>query len=65
MYYKERLLVEFKQLVGRIELLNNALNSDNRDKIDRDQLDLMDKQLNCMCQYEDILFNRILNIMEK
>ena len=62
--YKERLLVEFRQLTERISLINNAIDSDNRDKIDRDQLELMEKQMQCMCQYEDILMQRILNMMK-
>lgn len=62
--YQERLLIEFRQLIGRIELLNNAINSDNRDKIDKEQLELMERQMQCMCQYEDILMNRILLMMK-
>lgn len=65
MKYKERLLIELRQLTERIALLNNAINSDNRDKIDKEQLELMENQLNVMIQYEDILMNRILIIMDK
>ena len=62
--YKERLLVEFRQLTERIALLNNVINSSQPTSIDKEQLELMHKQHECMCQYEEILFNRILMMMK-
>lgn len=64
MNYKERLLVEFRQLTERITLLNSFINSSQPANIDKKQLELMHKQHECMCQYEDILFNRILMMMK-
>ena len=45
--------------------LMNTISNDLNSNIDKEQLELMDKQLQVMIQYEDILFNRILKIMEK
>ena len=64
MDYKERLLIEFRQLTERITLLNSFINSSQPTNIDKEQLELMHKQHECMCQYEEILFNRILMMMK-
>ena len=64
MNYKERLLVEFRQLTERITLLHNIINSNQTSNIEKEQMELMHKQHECMCQYEDILFNRILMMMK-
>lgn len=64
MDYKERLLIEFRQLTERITLLNSFISSSQPTNIDKEQLELMHKQHECMCQYEEILFNRIFMMMK-
>ena len=64
MIYKERLLIEFKQLVERMSLLSHFLRDTENKNIDKEQLELLERQYSIMCQYQDILINRILKIME-
>lgn len=55
MNYKQRMLYELLELNRKIVLLENFEDKD----------DLMNKQLNCMVDYENILVERIFKEMEK
>ena len=55
--YKIRLLIEYKNLVTKIEKLNYFI--ENKAKKEGKYYELLCKQLRIMCEYEDILFARI------
>lgn len=62
--YQTRLLVEYKQLVERIVILDKTVNSEHCTNIESEQMDLLRKQLEVMLQYEEILFMRIVKLMK-
>ena len=64
MDYKERLVLEYKGLVEKRELLERALNSDEPKAMDEETLKLLREQLEAMLRYEEILFIRITSMMK-
>lgn len=64
MDYKERLVLEYKGLVEKRELLERALNSDEPKVMDEQTLKLLREQLEVMLRYEEILFIRITSMMK-
>lgn len=61
MNYKDRLLVEYRELIERRIILQRAL--DDCSKVASDQVELLKKQLDYMLGYENILFVRIIDLM--
>lgn len=64
MDYKERLVLEYKGLVEKRELLERTLNSDEPKAMDEETLKLLREQLEAMLRYEEILFIRITSMMK-
>jgi len=58
--YQQRVIDEKDELDGKLEKLNNFIDSDGYDSIEdgRDK-DLLDEQLQAMSDYSDILGKRI------
>jgi hypothetical protein len=57
--FKNRLEIEKQELDEKIEKLTIFVVSPNFDKIDIKQQELLDKQLPVMCEYRDILTERL------
>lgn len=64
MDYKERLLIEYRDLVKRKELLGRSLES-NVEIDSKEMTDLLHRQLEVMDAYEQILFQRIMMMLER
>lgn len=62
MNFKDRLLIEFKELVERRIILQRTL--DECSNMDSKQVELLRKQLEYMMGYEEILFIRITELMK-
>lgn len=59
--YKQRLLVEFRDLVGRRTLLERHIAEQK--ETTKDEQEILQRQLNAMMSYEEILFVRISKLM--
>ena len=64
MDYKSRLVIEFKQIVEKREVLERTLNSDEPKSFDEEIVKLLREQLEAMMKYEEILFIRIVKEMK-
>ena len=64
MDYKSRLVIEFKQIVEKREVLERTLNSDEPKSFDEEIFKLLREQLESMMKYEEILFIRIVKEMK-
>lgn len=67
MNYIERLVGEYKELIEKRVLLEKALGKGELEPMvmDREENELLSKQLDIMFQYEEILFVRICKMMKK
>lgn len=61
MNYKERLIIEYKEIIQKRTLLEKYLGFGDEEKIvlDKDEEALLYNQLEAMNRYEEILFARI------
>jgi len=64
MDYKERLVLEFKDLVEKRDRLERMLKSDEPRIMDEETVKLLRDQLEAMQRYEEILFIRIISMMK-
>lgn len=64
MDYKKRLVLEYKELVEKREILERTLNSDEPTPCDEEAIRLLRDQLEAMLRYEEILFIRITAMMK-
>ena len=62
--YKERLIIEYRELIKKRALLEKEVNSDEPRTMDSEQFNLLKQQLDYMYSYEGILFQRILLLMK-
>ena len=67
MNYIERLVGEYKELIEKRVLLEKALGKGELEPMimDREENELLSKQLDIMFQYEEILFVRICKMLKK
>lgn len=63
MNYKDRLLLEFKEIVERRIIVQRTI--EDCSNIDSKQVELLRKQLEYMMGYEEILFIRIIDEIER
>lgn len=59
--WKERLLFEYHDIVEKRTKLEAFLKTNN---VDNETLELLERQLNVMFQYEEILFKRIIKLIK-
>ena len=57
--YKERMVVEFKELADRTEKLKKFFHSDTFNNLPTEKRELMERQYKAMCEYQDVLGERI------
>ena len=57
--YKERMVVEFKELADRTEKLKKFFHSETFNDLPAEKRELMERQYKAMCEYQDILGERI------
>ena len=57
--YKERMVVEFKELADRTEKLKKFFHSEAFNDLPAEKRELMERQYKAMCEYQDILGERI------
>lgn len=62
MNYKDRLVIEYKELIERKIILQRTL--EDCSNMDSKQVELLRKQLEYMLGYEEILFIRIVELMK-
>lgn len=58
--YQERVIEEKSELDKKIESLTSFLKSESATKIDHNEVDRMQRQLDCMVAYSEILGERIV-----
>ena len=64
MNYKQRLIIEYRDIIEKRSLLEKMVNADEPKPMDSEEFDLLKKQLDYMLSYEGILFQRILLMMK-
>ena len=57
--YKERMVVEFKELADRTEKLKKFFHSETFNDLPAEKRELMERQYKAMCEYQDVLGERI------